>query len=103
MLELIACSEIEDLSPLQTLPQLQTLVLQLEKEQLGKLDSLEQLQLVILTSEVFDDNPEWIRELRTSMPNTTIVPGSGLCLGSGWLLLLLPFILIFRYFFRRKT
>jgi hypothetical protein len=103
VLELIACSEIEDLSPLQMLPELQTLVLQLEKDQLGKLDSLEQLQLVILSSEVFDDNPEWIKELRTSIPNTTIVPGSGLCLGSGWLLLLLPFILIFRYFFRRKT
>jgi len=103
VLELIACSEIEDLSPLQTLPELQSLLLELEKDQLGKLDSLEQLQLVILTSEVFDDNPEWIRELRASLPNTTVVPGSGLCLGSGWLLLLLPFILIFRYSFRRKT
>lgn len=103
VLELIDCSEIEDLSPLQSLPELQSLVLQLEKDQLGKLDSLEQLQLVILTSEVFDDNPDWVKELRASLPNTTIVPGSGLCLGSGWLLLLLPFILIFRYFLRRKT
>ena len=64
------------------------------------LDSLEQLKLVILTSEVFEDNPEWIKELRVSLPNTTIVPGSGLCLGSGWLILLLPFILLFRYLFR---
>ena len=77
-------------------------MLQLEKEQLGMLDSLEQLKLLILSSEVFDDNPEWVNELRASLPNTKIVPGSGLCLGSGWLLLLLPFILIFRHFFRRK-
>ena len=97
---LIDCWEIEDLAPLQHLPELKTLVLQLEKEQLSMLDSLEQLKLVILTSEVFEDNPEWVKELQVSLPNTTIVPGSGLCLGSGWLLLLLPFILIFRHFFR---
>jgi hypothetical protein len=100
--ELIDCSEITDLSPLQALPELNILVLQLEKEQLGMLDSLEQLKLLILSSEVFDDNPEWVNELRASLPTTKIVPGSGLCLGSGWLLLLLPFILIFRHFFRRK-
>ena len=102
VVELIGCSDIRDLSPLQALPDLNILVLQLEKEQLSKLDSLEQLKLLILTNEVFEDNPEWIKELRASLPSTTIVPGSGLCLGSGWLLLLLPFILIFRHFSRRK-
>ncbi len=102
VVELIDCSDIRDLSPLQALPELNILVLQLEKEQLSKLDSLEQLKLLILTNEVFEDNPEWIKELRASLPSTTIVPGSGLCLGSGWLLLLLPFILIFRHFSRRK-
>jgi Leucine-rich repeat (LRR) protein len=103
VVELIDCSEIKDLSPLQALPELSILVLHLEKEQLGMLASLEQLQLLILSNEVFEDNPEWIKELRVSLPNTTIVPGSGLCLGSGWLLLLLPFILIFRHFFRHKV
>jgi len=102
VLELIDCSEITNLSPLQNLGELSTLILQLEKEQLAMLNSLEQLNLLILTDKVFEDNPEWVKELRASLPNTTIVPGSGLCLGSGWLLLLLPFILIFRYFFRRK-
>lgn len=101
--ELIDCSDLTDLSPLQTLPQLNTLALQLEPVQLAGLESFKHLELLILTSEVFEDNPEWIKELRASLPNTKIVPGSGLCLGSGWLLLLLPFILIFRYFFRRKT
>jgi len=102
VLELIGCLDIRDLSPLQALHELNFLVLQLEKEQLSNLDSLEQLKLLILTSEVFEDNPEWIKELRASLPSTTIVPGGGLCLGSGWLLLLLPFILIFRHVSRRK-
>lgn len=103
MVELIDCPHIQDLSPLQGLPDLKILLLQLEFNQLNMLDSLDQVELIVLTSEVFEDNPEWIRELRSSLPNTNIVPGSGICLGSGWLLLLLPFILILRYFFRKRT
>ena len=103
VVELISCWEINDLAPLITLQKLNTLVLQLEKEQLTMIDSLDQLKLLILTSEIFDDNPEWVKELSSSLPNTTIVPGSGLCLGSGWLILLLPFILLFRYLFRKKV
>lgn len=102
VVELIDCAEIVNLAPLMGLPDLHTLILQLEQEQLSKLDSLKQLKTLILTDEVFDDNPEWIKELRASLPDTEIIPGSGLCLGSGWLLLLLPFILIFRYYFRHK-
>ena len=103
IVEIIDCSNIQDMSPLQGLPDLRILLLQLELNQLNMIDSLDQVELVGLTSEVFEDNPEWIRELRISLPNTNIVPGSGICLGSGWLLLMLPFILIFRYFFRKRT
>jgi len=103
VVELIACTEIKNLEPLLKLTELQTLVVQLEQEQLGLIDSLDQLKLLILTNEIFDDNPEWVKDLSASLPNTTIVPGSGLCLGSGWLILLLPFILLFRYLFRRKA
>ena len=102
VVELIACTEIEDLAPLKPLQNLKALVLLLEKEQLTLLDSLKQLKLIVLTNEMFDDSPLWVKELRTTLPDTIIVPGSGLCLGSGWLLLLLPFILLFRYIFRLK-
>jgi hypothetical protein len=100
--ELLDCPKIQDLSPLQDLPELRILLLQLEARQLGSLDSLDFLELVVLKSEVFDDNPQLIKDLRASLPDTKIVPGSGICLGSGWLLLLLPLILIFRHLFRRK-
>ena len=103
LIELIGCDQIKNLYPLQALPQLHTLLLQLEKYQLQGLDSLQQLQTLILTDKLYEDNEEWINELKTSLPNTTIVPGSGLCLGSGWLLLLVPFVLIFRYLSRRKS
>lgn len=103
VLELVGCTQIQDLSPLIPLTYLRSLSLDLEKSQLGKLDSLTQLEIIILSDEVIDDNPEWYSKLKVSLPGSTIVPGSGLCLGSGWLLLLLPFILLFRFTFKPKA
>ena len=102
VVELIDCSEIVNMAPLHALPKLNTLILQMEKEQLWLIDSLKQLNTLILTDDLIYDNSEWIKDLRTSLADTEIVPGSGLCLGSGWILLLLPFILIFRHYFRHK-
>jgi len=101
--ELLDCPEITDLLPLNQVQSLRVLALQLEEEQLTGLDSLKQLELLILTDELFNDNPDWIKDLRASLPQVQIVPGSGMCLGSGWLLLLLPLILLFRFRFRHKA
>jgi hypothetical protein len=103
VVEVIDCPGIEDLLPLQQLEQLRILALQLEQEQLSGLDSLNQLELLILTDDLFMDNSYSISELRSSLPSTQVVPGSGLCLGSGWLLLLLPLIFLFRMAMRRKA
>jgi hypothetical protein len=103
VIELIDCHELVNLFPLQSLTKLEILEMELEKEQLSGIDSLEQLKLIVLTSELFDDNPQWIKELKNNLPDCEIVPGSGLCLGSGWLALLLPLILMFRYLFRHKS
>lgn len=101
--ELLDCPEITDLLPLHQVQSLRILALQLEKEQMSGLDSLTQLEVLILSDELFTDNDEWIKDLRASLPQVQIVPGSGMCLGSGWLLLLLPLILLFRFSFRLKT
>jgi hypothetical protein len=103
VLELIDCEGIRDITPLQTVPELRILMLQLEYDQLAGLDLLKQLELIVLESEVFEDNPQWIKQLKSKLPNSKIVPGSGICLGSGWLMLLLPCVLIFRYLFRHKA
>lgn len=103
VLELIGCEGIQDISPLQKAQYLRILLLQLAYEQLAGLDMLDQLELIVLESELFEDNPQWIKELKSNLPNSKIVPGSGICLGSGWLLLLLPCIFIFRHLFRRKA
>lgn len=103
MVELIACQNIEDYTPLKHLDHLRVLALQLDNESYLGLDSLKQLELLILSNYVFDNNPEWIKELRASLPDVNVVPGSGICLGSGWLLLLLPLILLFRFTLRRNS
>lgn len=103
MAELIGCPKIADLAPLHEMEKLRILGLQLEQEQLNGLDSLTQLELLILADDLFMDNDEWIKELRASLPSSQIVPGGGICLGSGWLLLLLPLIFLFRFSFRQKS
>ncbi len=103
MLELIGCEELTDLNPLKQQEHLRILALQLEQDQLTGLDSLTQLEALILSFEFFFDNDVWINELRASLPTTQVVSGSGICLGSGWLLLLLPMMLLFRLSFRKKT
>lgn len=102
VLELIGCSEITTLNPLQSMAHLNILALELDEEQLSGLDSLQQLSLLIVSEELFNDNSNYISDLRSSLTDTKIVPGSGLCLGSGWLLLLLPLILIFRFTLGQK-
>lgn len=48
----------------------------------------------------FLKNPENRAELQKSLPATRITANEGFCLGSGWILLLLPLILMFRLFAR---
>ena len=40
-------------------------------------------------------------EIKRSLPGTLVGANEGFCLGSGWLLLLVPLVLIFRFFGRR--
>jgi hypothetical protein len=103
VVELIGCTEIVDLNPLQSAAYLGILALDLEEEQLSGLDSLQQLDLLIVSDDLFNENSNYINNLRSSLPDTKVVPGSGLCLGSGWLLLLLPLIIAFRFILHRKV
>lgn len=102
VVELLDCPGVTDLAPLQNKKQLEVLSLQVEDSIPENLGSLTQLDLVILGNEVFEKSPDRITELRSQLPDTRIVPGSGLCLGSGWLLLLLPLVLLSRYLFKRR-
>ncbi|MEN8203187.1 MAG: hypothetical protein ABFS28_11370 [Bacteroidota bacterium] len=95
-IELLGCQKIENISPLLNLNKLKILLVDLPIEKLADLGGLKDLNLLILASDHFEENPNWIGQIKTSLPSAVVVPGSGLCLGSGWILLLLPLVLLSR-------
>jgi hypothetical protein len=70
-----------------------------EKKGLSKLTNLKYLSF---PEESFTDSA-YLALMKRNFPNTTIVPNSGVCLGSGWILLLIPLVLIFKFVYRDKT
>ncbi len=96
VVELIGCKEIHDLSPLEKLSELKAISLDVSTTDFTPLYHLPGLELIILENEVYEEQGEAISELQDALPDTQIVPGGGLCLGSGWILLLIPLVLTFR-------
>jgi hypothetical protein len=62
---------------------------------------LSNLKYLSLPSKAFKDQ-EYIQMMKKNFPNTTLVPNSGICLGSGWILLLVPFTIMLSILFRSK-
>ena len=102
VVELLDCPEVMDLSPLKEKGNLKILILQSDTIWPEHIESLTQLELIILSKDIFEESSELISELRSQLPDTRIVPGSGLCLGSGWLLLILPLVIVGRLLFKRR-
>lgn len=103
IIELNQCPSVADVTKLKNLENLKTLIFNAEEYDIQQLATLDQLELIILNSALFEDAPEEISQLKAQLPQTKIVPGSGLCLGSGWLLLLLPLVLVARLIFKRES
>jgi len=93
VLELIGCEGISDLSPLEDYTGLKALTLDLEVDDLHPVHQLSELALLVLAEEFFEDSLV-ITEIRGALPNTRIIAGGGFCLGSGWILLLVPAIIL---------
>jgi len=51
---------------------------------------MENLEILVVEQNIYDNSPDQISRLREALPGTRIVPGGGFCLGSGWILLLMP-------------
>jgi hypothetical protein len=64
------------------------------------LTQLQQLKLLSLPAAAFKDSIN-IAGLRRSLPNTAIIPNDGACVGSGWLLLLIPLVVLIRLGFKK--
>jgi hypothetical protein len=65
------------------------------------LKSLIDLKYLSLPQEVLGDSLR-NNELKKALPNTRLVATTGVCLGSGWLVLIIPMILLFIWYFKMK-
>jgi hypothetical protein len=69
---------------------------------IASIKTLRNLKYLSLPYDFLDDSVNRA-ELQKSLPGTRIVPNEGFCMGSGWLLLLIPLVLIIRSFTGRKN
>lgn len=91
-IELQAAEKVQDLAPLKGHDRLRVLILgQPGEAGLPEgLEAFDDLELLVLPAGLFENDPGRVAELREALPETQIVPGAGICLGSGWILMLVP-------------
>jgi hypothetical protein len=84
------CKNLHDLSALEHLPKLKGLVVQgLPLEDMAAVPKLQHLELVLVG--VDDADEEEIQQYQRAFPDVQVLPG-GYCLGSGWILLVVPLV-----------
>ncbi len=102
VLEMAGNSNLTDFTNLQEMPDLRALVIidtVTDKKSIGLLKKLRYLSLPHDTKE----DSVYLREMAKALPGCIVVANSGACLGSGWLLLLLPLALLSGLLFHKKT
>lgn len=101
VLELRGNDSISNLKPLQQINQLKELIIRDKITDLKSLYSLKDLRYLSVPDENKTDKAT-IQALEKALPGCIIVPNSGACLGSGWLLLMLPATFLFSIIFDKK-
>ncbi len=102
VLEMAGNSNLTDFTNLQEMPDLRALIIidtVTDKKSIGQLKKLRYLSLPHDTKE----DSVYLKEMAKALPGCIVVANSGACLGSGWLLLLLPLALLSGILFHKKT
>jgi len=89
-LSLVDCKGIRDLRLLAKLPALHGLALVKSEARLEPLAQMQGLRFLALDGEYFEKAPVAVQLVEEALPEAAVVEGGGICLGSGWALLLLP-------------
>jgi hypothetical protein len=89
ILEMSGCTLIKDLSPLRSLRRLRGLALLSTHAPLDPVQELKSLRLLIVPGDFLGSNAARVAALSRALPECFIIEGSA-CLGSGWVLLLVP-------------
>jgi hypothetical protein len=100
VIEIIENSKINDLQTLSKLSLLCGLTITDSVTDITSVKTLTNLKYLSLPDKFLSDT-SMKAELKKSLPNTRISANEGFCLGSGWLLLLIPLVLAIRFLGRR--
>jgi hypothetical protein len=90
---------IKSFAVFEQLPKLQMLVISDTIPDPLSLTKLKQLQYLSIPDKDYNDKV-YLDNLQKSLPNTVITPNSGFCLGSGWLLLLVPLTIFLLFIYK---
>ena len=101
VVELINNDSVGDLRQLSDLKRLYGLVVTDTLTDIATVKSLKSLKYLSLPSEVLKDSKK-LALIQNELPATRIVANYGVCLGSGWLLLIFPLIILLRFVFMHK-
>jgi hypothetical protein len=99
VVEFMKNDTIKSFEPLLKLKKLYGLSVYFNLTDFETLKSLKTLKYLSLPDEVLNDTIKKA-ELQKALPGTKLVATHGVCLGSGWLLLLVPFVLLFSFLAR---
>jgi hypothetical protein len=101
VLELTGNKTVTDYSALKELTDLSGLVIRDTVTDKTHISNLKKLRYLSLPQENKADSA-FIKEMEKALPGCIIVANSGACLGSGWLLFLLPVVLLSGFIFYKK-
>ncbi len=102
VLELIGCEKIRDLSDVATMDALQCLIIDLPDIDLTPLSTMSNLRLLVIEEDKFEESTDEISGITEALPGLQVLPGGGLCMGSGWILLLFPMLFFIWLFHQQK-
>jgi hypothetical protein len=102
VVEIFENDTIASLKPLLNLKKLYGLAILDTLTDIATVKQMTNLKYLSLPEEVYTDSAR-MKLLNEALPGTKIVANQGFCLGSGWLLLLIPMIAVFVFIRRRKS
>jgi len=102
VMEIAHNKKIRNLQPLKELKKIYGLTVRDTLTDIATIKTLKNLKYLSLPKEVLQDSL-LKAELQKLLPDTRIVANEGTCLGSGWLILIIPFILLFRAVNQKKS
>jgi hypothetical protein len=94
ILDLSGNKTVQDLAPLSAMKGLEGLILEGPYKNLEPVRGLTSLRFLGISKEANEAAPEQVAAVRKALPDALVVQIKPICLGSGWLLLLVPVLVV---------